>query len=231
MYSTTTKRGSRGKARVITSITAATATVLAMLVMAPAANAAEAPVEPVSAPAEISAEEQANLDALLAASDNTGDVAVFDVDQALALGADEVATQEFATTFVEAGGTLADSASAESAKIAESSEASAMAVAACRGKTGFTGYYWFGPQTALDSCLTTTFINGIAVAAAGGGTYAAASALTVAGLPAAAVVGVVAAVLGLGVAFLTICKDTSSVNAIYLNGGVAGVVPPSCWAQ
>ncbi|MFC6355171.1 hypothetical protein [Luethyella okanaganae] len=230
MYPPTQARGPRNKARLITSITAATATALAMLFMAPAANAAEAPIEPPPV-VEISAEEQANLDALLAASDNSGDVAVFDVDQALQLGADEAATQRYASAFVESGGTLAAGLSSVAADIARGTQAGAMALAACLGQTGFTGYYWFGPQTALDSCLTTAFINGIALAAAGGGVYAAASALTVAGLPAAAVTGVVAAVLGLGVVFLTICKDTSSVNAIYLNGGIPGVVPPSCWAQ
>lgn len=53
----------------------------------------------------------------------------------------------------------------------------------------------------------------------------------VAGLPSSAVGGVVSAVLALGVGFLNICKDTSSLNAIYLNGGVPGVVIPRCWAQ
>lgn len=225
MNSSTKTRG-----RLITSITAATATVLAMLVMAPAANAAEAPADPAPQ-VEISAEEQANLDALLAASDNSGDVAVFDIDQAIKLGADQDATQQYASAWVESGGTIVGAAGPESADIAKGTEASAMALAVCRGKTGFTGYYWFGPQNALDSCLTQTFINAIGVAAAGGGTYAAISALTVAGLPQAAVVGVVAAVLGLGVAFLNICKDTSSIGAIYLNGGIPGAVSPSCWAQ
>ncbi|WP_156376734.1 hypothetical protein [Yonghaparkia sp. Root332] len=225
MNSSTKTRG-----RLIASITAATATVLAMLVMAPAANAAEGAADPAPR-VEISAEEQANLDALLAASDNSGDVAVFDIDQALALGADATATQEYAASFVEAGGTLAPTESSSAADVAKGTEAGAMALAACRGKNGFTGYYWFGSQTAMNSCNTQALINGITLAAAGGGTYAAASALTVAGLPAAAVVGVIAGILGIGVAFLNICKDTSSVNAIYLNGGVAGVVPPSCWAQ
>lgn len=230
MYSSIKMRGSRSKGRLITSITAATATILAMLAVAPAANAADVPVDPVPV-YEIPAAEQANLDALLAASDNTGDVAVFDVDRALELGADETATEEFAVSFVEAGGTLAPSESTVAADAAMSSKAGAMALAACRGNTGFTGYYWFGPQTAMDSCLTTGFINGIALAAAGGGTYAAASALTVAGLPLAAVTGVIAGVLGVGIVFLTICKDTSSIGAIYLNGGIPGAVPPSCWAQ
>lgn len=161
----------------------------------------------------------------------SGEVAVFDVDRALALGADENAVQEFAAGFVESGGTLAPNASTKAAQMSESTETSAMALAACRGKNGFTGDYWFGPQTAMDSCNTSALINGITLAAAGGGTYAAASALTVAGLPGGAVVGVISGILGIGVAFLNICKDTSSVNAVYLNGGVAGAVPPSCWAQ
>lgn len=37
--------------------------------------------------------------------------------------------------------------------------------------------------------------------------------------------------LALGERFLNIGKDTSSLNTIYLNGGVPGVVVPSCWAQ
>ena len=158
-------------------------------------------------------------------------VAVFDIDHAIQLGADQEATQQYASAWVEAGGTIVGMSAAASANIAKSTEASAMTLAACRGTTGFTGFYWFGPQTGLDSCLTQTFINAIGVAAAGGGTYAAISALTVAGLPQGAVVGVVAAVLGLGVAFLNVCRDTSSINAIYLNGGIPGAVPPSCWAQ
>ncbi len=230
MYPSTKTRKSRSKRRLVASLATTMATILAMLLAAPAANAADAPADPAPV-AEISPEERANLDVLLAASDNTGDVPVFDIDQALRLGADQAAAQEYASAFVESGGTLAPSQSTDAADIARGIVASTGALAACRGATGFTGYYWFGPQTALDSCLTTSFINGIALAAAGGGTYAAASALTVAGLPASAVVGVVAAVLGLGVVFLNICKDTSSVNAIYLNGGVAPGIPPSCWAQ
>ncbi|CAN5286771.1 hypothetical protein BH09ACT3_BH09ACT3_12350 [soil metagenome] len=81
------------KARLITSITTATATVLPMLIMAPAAHAAETPVDPAPV-VEIPAAEQANLDALLAASDNTDAVAVFDVDRALELGADQEAVRE-----------------------------------------------------------------------------------------------------------------------------------------
>ncbi|BAJ74552.1 outer membrane protein [Microbacterium testaceum StLB037] len=231
MYADTTRRAPRHRARVITSLTAATVTVLGMLFAAPAANAAEPAAEPAPAVAELPAAEQANLDALLAASDTSGEVPVFNIDDALARGADRAATEQFAATFVQTGGTLTGTSSPESATISESSSVVALAAADCRGRTGFTGYYWFGPQTALDSCLTTTLINGISIAAAGGGVYTAASALTVAGLPSSAVVGVVSAVLALGVVFLNVCKDTSSINAIYLNGGVPGVVSPSCWAQ
>ncbi len=31
----------------------------------------------------------------------------------------------------------------------------------------------------------------------------------------------------MGIVFLTICKDTSSIGAIYLNGGIPGAVPPA----
>lgn len=213
-----------------TSVMTVAVTVLALFSGSPA-HAVDTPADPAETVATIPAAERANLDAVLAASDNSGDTAVFDIDRALELGADEAAAEEFALAFVASGGVLADTSSAGSEQLKLKASMTVSAKAACRGRTGYTGYYWFGPQSALDSCLTTGLINGIGIAAAGGGTYTAASALTVAGLPSSAVVGVVSAVLALGVAFLTVCRDTSSLGAMYLNGGVPGVVAPSCWAQ
>lgn len=46
-----------------------------------------------------------------------------------------------------------------------STEAQAMALAACRGKNGFTSCYRFGPQTAMNSCNTQALIDGITLAA------------------------------------------------------------------
>jgi hypothetical protein len=80
------------------------------------------------------------------------------------------------------------------------------------------------------TCATSAFINGIVIAAAGGGVYTATAALTGVGLPSSAVVGVVSAVMALGVGFLNICRDASSNGAIYLNGG-SPVAPPTCWGR
>ncbi|WP_130178722.1 hypothetical protein [Cryobacterium sp. SO1] len=194
---------------------------------APVAANAAAEAPPTSA---LPASETANLEALLAAS-HTGDHTSFDAALASTLGASDASIVEYSTSFVAAGGTLADVTTAHASALTQDAATEGLAaLAACEGTSGYTGLYWFGSQVALDSCGTSAFINGVGIAAAGGGVYAAASALTVAGLPAAAVVGVVAAVAALGVGFLNICRDASGTGSIYLNGG-SPLAPPTCWGQ
>lgn len=179
----------------------------------------------------LTAEETSNLEALAAATTHESSV-VFNADRALEFGASTDAVAEYGATFDALGGEVLAVESTLNAQLGAAARSDIVTAAAtCRGKNGYSGTYWFGPQVALDECNTGALINGIAIAAGGGGTYVAASALTVAGLPAAAVVGVVSGILGLGVVFLNVCRDASGVNAIYLNGGVPSVVPPSCWGQ
>ena len=170
--------------------------------------------------APLTAEEISNLEALTSASkDDAGPV--FDAELAGLLGASDASIVEFSDGFVAAGGRL---------ELPSAGERLA-AVNACSGSSGFTGWYWFGPQTAMNSCQTDLLMAGIGTAIAGGGLYMAASALTVAGLPSTAVVGVATAVVAVGLGFLSICKAASSNGAIYLNGGIPGLVSPSCWGQ
>lgn len=74
--------------------------------------------------------------------------------------------------------------------------------AACRGRNGYTGTYWFGAQYAANSCCTPAIIHGVILAGFGVGTYAAAAALTGIGLPLSEISGVIAALIGLGAGVL-----------------------------
>jgi hypothetical protein len=181
--------------------------------------------EKAQAVRQLSAEELHNLDALLAAT-NTDELE-FSPTDASQLGASAEAIEEYGATFVAVGGVLDESSSG----LADTIELAApMALAAaCQGRNGYTGAYWFGLQYAANSCNTGALINGISLAVAGGAAYSAAAALTAIGLPAGAITGAVTAIVGVGLAFLVICRDTSSIGALYLNTG--GVTPPTCWAQ
>lgn len=168
----------------------------------------------------LTAEEISNLEALTSASkDDAGPV--FDAELAGELGASVASIAEYSDGFVAAGGRLAQPSAGERPA----------AVNACNGGSGFTGWYWFGPQVAMNSCQTDLLMAGIGTAIAGGGLYTLSSALTVAGLPSSAVVGVATGVVALGLGFLSICKAASSNGAIYLNGGIPGIIVPSCWGQ
>lgn len=179
---------------------------------------------------ESAAAASANLNALLNATEQRT-VPVFSVERALSLGASGYSIDQYAASFVISGGILANSSTSDGKQLSQEASARAQYVLrACRGANAFTGMYWFGPQLALNSCSTNALVNGLTIAAAGGGTYAAAAALTGVGLPAGAVVGVVSGLLGVGVGILSWCRDASSIGAIYLNGG-SPIAPPTCWAQ
>ncbi|MGL4340435.1 MAG: hypothetical protein ACRCSP_08465 [Rhodoglobus sp.] len=173
-------------------------------------------------------EEISNLEALTSATKNSDAGPVFDAALALKLGATQSSISGFSAGLNAGVGRLTK------ARVSEDTtqEQGVLAAArACSGASGFTGYYWFGPQIAMDSCQTDLLQAGIGIALAGGGVYTAASALTAAGLPAAAVIGVVTAVIGLGLGFVSLCKAASSHGGIYLNGGIPGIIAPSCWGQ
>lgn len=190
------------------------------------ANAADSPTAAESV--GITADERANLGALIAATENSDPTAVsFDAQLALELGASDDAITQYGAAFETRDG---DQPATDASTARQATAQVQAAWTACGGYSGYIGLYWFGSQIALNSCATDAFINGISLAAAGGGGYAAASALTVAGLPSSAVVGVVAAVLALGIVFLNICRDSSSNGAIYLNGS-SPLAPPTCWGQ
>lgn len=179
---------------------------------------------------QLSAEEVANINALTAATVNEPST-VFNAELALQLGASNDSIVAYGAGFIASGGSLASASTSGGQELTRSSSADAQdLMAACSGATRYIGMYWFGPQVAMNSCITNNLISGISLAAAGGGLYVAASALTVAGLPSAAVVGVISSILAIGVIFLIICRDNSSNGAIYLNGGI-GTIPPSCWGQ
>jgi hypothetical protein len=222
----------RGRARMkfwrAAVVVVLSAALVGVFAVAPA-NANELGASAVGGTAvELSPEEVANVDALLAASRNDGELSFSPVEASL-LGASDESIIEYGGVLVALGAQLEGSASNLTAAIID--RAQQVEAVSCVGRIGYTGTYWFGRQFAANSCNTGALINGLTIAAGGGGVYAAVSALTAVGLPAAAVVGTISAILVVGIGFLQVCRDTSSINAIYLNTGIPGVVVPSCWAQ
>lgn len=180
----------------------------------------------------LTAAEIANMNALLAATPNNSEGApVFDAGLARSLGASEDAISQYGLAFASAGGNLTSASSLKVQRLSSALTADALARASrCRGSSGYTGLYWFGPQLALNSCDTTSFIDGINIAVGGGGVYVALSLIRALGIPGTIAATVISAVIALGSGFLTWCKDHSSIGAIYLNGG-SPLSPPTCWEQ
>jgi hypothetical protein len=180
----------------------------------------------------LTAAEIANMDALLAATPNNSEgVPVFEAGLARSLGASKDAISQYGLAFASAGGNLTSASSLNGPKLTSALSMGILARASkCRGSSGFTGMYWFGPQLAMNSCDTTSFIDAINIAAAGGGVYAALSLIKLLGIPGTIAATVIGAVLALGSAFMSWCQRDSSIAAIYLNGG-SPISPPTCWEQ
>ncbi len=173
---------------------------------------------------EITAEDEAQLTALVAGTD--GDAQVFDADAARDAGASEQSVSDYAAVLVGAGWTISGQApTPNQASDAELNRAGA-AVAACKGQDGYTGFHGIFWQWALNSCNTDVLITlagaGPASVTAIGGMLAAA------GVPPGAIIAASGAIMALGLIPLIACKNASANNAIYVNIFPTGA---GCWGQ
>jgi hypothetical protein len=201
------------------------AALLITLVVPTAATAAPAEIiQPDTAPAYVFTEDQQrDVDAVAIASDEHA--RTFDVAVARDNGASEAGITDFAEVIGASGWTVLGDY--DRSHVSDT----ARALKACAGASSYTGYHipW-GHQWALNSCETDTLIAGVKVVVAGGAATAAVALLAgKAGAPVALVAGAVAAIAGVGVAFLELCKTASSNDAIYVN--VLGTPTASCWGQ
>ncbi|PWC05589.1 hypothetical protein [Agromyces badenianii] len=203
------------KKRSLYSLVGAAAVGVLLLSTALPANAAE---EGVSA-ATITEEQLTGL--YEAASGDAGSV-TFDAEKALELGNDPQLVEEFSVG-VEAGGGTVLGGTHDEVSVEALREYTAAAAAACNGRNGGSTM-WYGWQLRIDSCKSS-----ILIASVGGG----ASVAVIAGLLTSWTgiggisAGAIAAVLGLGTAFLSICAAPG--NGMGLNLAYTGT--PWCWTQ
>lgn len=217
---------------------AGTATALAVVVgfaLAPsAAQASETTAPPsASAPAtgpeaSLSAADQAELETLLAATDSA--TGTFDATKALGAGASEQAVADFATSYEAAGQHVTGLDEPLRAQTSEAGERVAAAASSCTGDRGYTGFYGWGWQWALNSCDTDLLMA--ALAGGGGAVAAVGGIISAAGVtaPAGAVTAAAGGLVAAGAGVVGICKAASyEKKAIYLNAFVTGSV--GCWGQ
>ncbi|MGN7187735.1 hypothetical protein [Microbacterium enclense] len=217
---------------------AGTATALAVVVgfaLAPsAAHAAETTTPPsASAPAtgpeaSLSAADQAELETLLAATDSA--TGTFDAAKALGAGASEQAVADYAASYEAAGQNVTGLVETVRAQTSEAGERVAAAASSCTGDRGYTGFYGWGWQWALNSCDTDLLMA--ALAGGGGAVAAVGGVISAAGVtaPAGAVTAAAGGLVAAGAGIVSICKAASyEKKAIYLNAFVTGSV--GCWGQ
>lgn len=204
---------------------------LASTLMAAPAHASEAPqpdTAPVTSEVQLSAEQKADLQSLLAGIESTS--GVFHADRALAAGVSESDVADFAASFEASGGTVSDLPSTTKSEISAQGKQIAMAAASCKGSRGYTGFYGWGWQFALNSCDTDLLIAAVGGA---GTSYAALGGLIAVGgvtAPAGAVTIAVGGIIAAGAVPLSICKAASyGKKAIFLNAYIGGGI--GCWGQ
>lgn len=219
---------------VATSTATALAVLIAVALPPQAAQATEPPVSPsattpVMGPeAALSAQEQRELQSLLSATDPSR--GTFDVTKARDLGASEQAIADFATSYQAAGRSVLGLTVTTQIQRSDVGERVAAAAASCTGTRGYTGFYGWGWQWALNSCDTDLLMA--ALAGVGGGTAAVGGIISAAGVtaPAGAVTAAVGGLIAAGAGVIGICKAASyEAKAIYLNAYVIGSV--GCWGQ
>lgn len=194
----------------------------------------EAPVateaNPANGPeAQLSAADAALLTQLEAATNTS--TGTFDAQAALAAGADPSAVADFAATYSSAGRSVVHLDAGTANLVSPAATDIVAAAATCSGARGYTGFWGWGWQTALDSCDTDLLMTSIA--GGGGGIAAVGGVIAAATGPGAPAGGIVAAAGGLvaaGAGIIAICKAASrEKQAIYLNVYVTGSV--GCWGQ
>lgn len=218
--------------RKLTTLTVAAAVAAAaMLTVASPANAATLPppapsastsLQDSGAAAEISQDDidQGNLAGSFVAQSN--EQSVFDYGAAVAAGVRTDFAADFATGVVAGGGEITN-APADVSAGSTAEAATILAAAACSGRNG-SGVYWWGWQTALDSCNTSVLINAMW---AGAGVAALAGIISSETGVGAAAGGIAAAALTIGAGALGICASWG--NGIYWNTLYTGT--PFCWGQ
>lgn len=187
-----------------------------------AATAAE-PSAPVSH-STMSPEQTASLEALLSANDSS--TRTFTVAHATTAGAAPQDVADFSAMLKLSGWTVVGET------VAAPSIAAAEVVttfASCTGNRGYTGFYGWGWQWALNSCDTDLLIQ--ALLAGGGGTAAVGGVLTAVGIaPAGGITAAVGALIAAGAGPIQVCKTASyGAHAIYLNVFATGSI--GCWGQ
>lgn len=213
--------------KTILAAATAVAVMLATFVGAPAATAAPAPDSPPAVPEQqvtLSPAEAAELEGLLSASDFAAKS--FDPTAAVAAGVEATAIADYATV-VAAGGWTISSPASLTAQASESAQLAAVGVAACTGRSGYTGFYGAFWQIALNSCQTESLI--LAIRGVGGGAAAIGGLLAAIGFPGGAIAAAVGVLIVANPWPLDVCKAASGKHAIYINIFVVGGV--GCWGQ
>lgn len=149
-------------------------------------------------------------------------VARFDFGAAVAAGVPATFAADFASGVVAGGGEITN-APADVSTASQAKGAQMLSVASCSGHNGY-GQYWWGWQTATDSCVTSAIINSIW---AGAGIAALAGILSSETGVGAAAGAIAAAALTIGAGALGVCASWG--NGIYWNTLYTGT--PFCWGQ
>lgn len=152
----------------------------------------------------------------------SNEVASFDYGAAVAGGVPASFAAEFASGVIAGGGKIVN-APADVTTASEAKGAQMLSAASCNGRNGY-GVYWWGFQTATDSCVTSALINAIW---AGAGAAALAGIISSETGVGAAAGAIAAAALTIGAGALGVCASWG--NGIYWNTLYTGT--PFCWGQ
>ena len=195
---------------------------------APGQSQSVAPAPAPGSQSPLPAAEQEMLEKLVAATDL--DNQVFDAAAALDSGVGDSAVADYAAAY-QTQGSVVNLPAVTQAEASEAGLSIAAAASSCTGARGYTGFWGWGWQTALNSCDTDLLMA--AIAGTGGVTAGVGGVIAAATGPGAPVGGIVAAAGGLiaaGSGIILICKNASyDYKAIYLNVFVTGGV--GCWGQ
>lgn len=217
--------------KLVTLTVAATVAAAAMLTVASPATASTTPdLAPVATAVQQAGDTTAKVpqedidNGNLAGSfvSTSNEIASFDYGAAVAGGVPAAFAAEFASGVIAGGGKIVN-APADVTAASEAKGAQMLSAASCSGRNGY-GVYWWGFQTATDSCVTSALINAIW---AGAGAAALAGIISAETGVGAAAGAIAAAALTIGAGALGVCASWG--NGIYWNTLYTGT--PFCWGQ
>lgn len=221
------------KMRLIAGV-AGMAIVIAGTALAGPAHAGQAPSASPGATAitgtgsDLSLSEKLDLEKLLAATDQPA--GIFDAAKAVASGVGPGPVADFAASYEAAGKRVSGLSSEVKAQISEVGDRIIHTLRSCTGKSGYTGFWGWGWQVALNSCDTDLLIAAMLSGGGGAGAIAGILAATGVGLPVAAITAAVGGLIAAEAGIVQVCKAASyDDEAIYLNAFVTGGV--GCWGQ